>query len=774
MTLIDSLIRLLSDAAKHASSEVAPAAILWSDPKGEWKPLLSLLRERLPQLLTYGEYDLETRTGPSIWLKCVVERTLEDVEIPVELTPIIYLPDVSRQTLRAGNDCPIELQPMVELLYRGTVWTQKSGRDWTVEAMLVSADAMGLDLSRDNVTRRSMIASLTVLATTPIERLQGKHLEAEDFDKLMIGDHPHDLLRWMSDPERCTQELADVGKWVSFSSACNKDYNFDPESDGVIVAGEKLGLKNNSYWEQLWDRFVLAPANYPGLPDLLSRSKPQSQLTYDRETWPTENEKEEEKLRAALLGLADVDPAQAREAIGKLDEQHSLRRSWVWAKLGHAPLAQAMEHLVKVAQRAASHLGGDSPEDMANLYAESGFLVDDAAIRVLAAVKSSADKAAIAAALRSVYLPWISHAADRLQELTGNNRLPTAGEQETVRAEMGQVILFADGLRFDVARRLADSLGERNFRCAQKNRWAALPSVTATAKPAVSPVAEQLDGEGLPNTFVPKIAADGKDVNFTRLQKLLTEEGYQIIGNGELGDPGAKSAKGWCEAGQIDKRGHDLQVDLAGIIEDQVELLADRIAELIAAGWRSVRVITDHGWLLMPGNLPKTDLPHYLASSKWSRCATIKGGSQVSVPTALWHWNTDGEFALAPGVSCFANGNAYAHGGVSLQECLITDMSVEPANATTVSDAQIKEVKWANLKCRVTVEPADPSWSVDIRTKAGAADSSVVTTAKSIDTSGTVALFVDDVDLLESVAVVVVCDASGSVITKHNTTIGGN
>ena len=214
-------------------------------------------------------------------------------------------------------------------------------------------------------------------------------------------------------------------------------------------------------------------------------------------------------------------------------------------------------------------------------------------------------------------------------------------------------------------------------------------------------------------------------------------------------------------------------MELAGIIEEQVELLADRIAELIGAGWRSVRVVTDHGWLLMPGDLPKTDLPHYLANSKWARCATIKGDSQVSVPKAVWHWNKDEEFALAPGVSCFAKGNAYAHGGVSLQECLIADMSVEPANTSVVSDVEIKEVKWANLKCRVTVEPANPDWSVDIRTKPGASDTSVVTSAKSIDTSGTVALFVEDVDLLESVAVIVVCDESGTVITKLNTTIGG-
>ena len=774
MNLIDSMVKHLLSAAKHATSEVAPAAILWADPKGEWMPVIPSLRERLPQLVTYGEYDLETLTGPAIWLKCVVERTLSDVQVPAELVPIIYMPNVSRQNLRAGNDCPIELQPLVELLYRGTVWTQKSGRDWTVEAMLVSSDAMGLDLARDNVTKLSMMAALSVLATTPIERLEGKHLEAEDFDKLMIGDTPHDLLKWMSSPEKCTEEMQTSGKWVSFSSACNNEYKFDPESDGVIVAGERLGLRVNASWEQLWERFKLSPTNYPGLPDLLIRSKPTGQLAYDKETWPTENTNEEDRLRDSLTALADAEPSMAREKINKLEADHGLRRSWVWAKLGQSQLAFALESLVLVVNRTSSYLGGDSAEDMGRLYSESGFLVDDAAIRVLASVKSAADRKAVHGALRSIYLPWIEHSAKRLQELSKATRLPVHTDQETIEAKIGQVVLFADGLRYDVAQRLALTLEERNFRCAQKNRWAALPSVTATAKPAVAPVAQQFEGVGLPNTFVPKIKATDQDATFPRFQKLLKDAGYQIIASGELGDPGAKSAKGWCEAGQIDKRGHELQVELAGIIEDQVELLADRITELIGAGWRSVRVITDHGWLLMPGNLPKTDLPHYLANSKWSRCATIKGNSQVSVPKAVWHWNTDEEFALAPGVSCFAKGNAYAHGGVSLQECLIADMSVEPANTLARSDVAIKEVKWANLKCRVTVEPADPALSVDIRTKPAASDSSVVTSAKQMDTSGTVALFVDDDDLLESVAVVVVCDASGNVITKQNTTIGEN
>jgi hypothetical protein len=67
-----------------------------------------------------------------------VDRALPDANPPEGVVPIFYLPGVSRQDLRAGEDCPRHLQPLVELQYRGRVWHQRNGRDWTIDAFLVS------------------------------------------------------------------------------------------------------------------------------------------------------------------------------------------------------------------------------------------------------------------------------------------------------------------------------------------------------------------------------------------------------------------------------------------------------------------------------------------------------------------------------------------------------------------------------------------------------------------------------------------------------------
>lgn len=42
------------------------------------------------------------------------------------------------------------------------------------------------------------------------------------------------------------------------------------------------------------------------------------------------------------------------------------------------------------------------------------------------------------------------------------------------------------------------------------------------------------------------------------------------------------------------------------------EAIGERIRDLVDAGWKQVRVVTDHGWLLVPGDMPKTELPKYL------------------------------------------------------------------------------------------------------------------------------------------------------------------
>ena len=776
-TLLEAMRASLARAARYNPGDVVgPVAVLWTDADGQWRPVVEQLRGLMPELLTLGEYDAATRTGPAIWLRCVIEPAVRAekfpaLDWPAETVAVIYMPGVSRQVLRAVEECPDGLKPLVELQYRGAVWTQKNGKDWTLRAFLVSEDGgLGLDVAEDRLTAGAMQGALSQLAVTPVARLQGRRLEAEDFDKLMIGDTPRDLLLWLSDPERTRGEW-DQAKWSAFRNRCRQDYGFDPEADGELVGGEKLGQRKDA-WYGVWERFAESPALYPGIPDLLRRAKPK-ELFLERDAWPDEAESMENAVRAALLEVGSMKPAEARARLEALEVEHGVRRGWVWARLGMCPLAGAMEHLAALAARTTTALGGDSAEAMAKLYVESGYLADDAAMRALACVKTAEDTQAVKEAVRCMYLPWLEDTARHFQQCLEVKALPAVAQQGGVEAEAGECIVFVDGLRFDIGQRLVTMTSERQLEVLAGWRWAALPTVTATAKPAASPVVEQLRGGRLEADFCPEMAGSGERLSTDRFRKLLAAAGFQVIGPSEGGDLRAKDARGWTEYGEFDKLGHNLQAKLAARIGDQLELLLERVKALLEAGWKRVRVVTDHGWLLAPGGMPKAPLPKYLAESRWSRCASIKDSSHVEVPVAGWSWNPQERFAHAPGVHCFVAAQEYAHGGVSLQECLVPVLSFAATGAPAGVVVTVSEVQWVGLRCRVRVEPAAEGLLADLRTKPNVPDSSI-TEPKTLDADGKAALLVANDSLEGTMASLVIVDAGGRVVCKEATTVGGD
>src|SRR5271157_1725902 len=97
-TLLEAMRVSLTQAALYNSGDVAaPAAVLWTDADGQWQPVVEQLRGLMPQLLTLGKHSAPTRTGPSIWLRCVVEpsvraATFPDLAWSPDAVPVIYMP----------------------------------------------------------------------------------------------------------------------------------------------------------------------------------------------------------------------------------------------------------------------------------------------------------------------------------------------------------------------------------------------------------------------------------------------------------------------------------------------------------------------------------------------------------------------------------------------------------------------------------------------------------------------------------------------------------
>ena len=105
--------------------------------------------------------------------------------------------------------------------------------------------------------------------------------------------------------------------------------------------------------------------------------------------------------------------------------------------------------------------------------------------------------------------------------------------------------------------------------------------------------------------------------------------------------------------------------------------MVSRIGALLKAGWTEVIVVTDHGWLLLPGGLPKVELKSFLAEHRWGRCAALKSEAQTNALTFKWQWNPAVAIASPPGAGCFRASMEYSHGGVSLQEMVTPVLRVK-------------------------------------------------------------------------------------------------
>jgi hypothetical protein len=767
VSILEILVERLRATADgyHDGAEEAPVVILWTDPEGAWKPVVAQLQGLMPELLMLGDYAPEQKTGPVIWLKCAIAGTVKEVEIPKSVVPILYLPGVARHQLRAADQCPWELQPLVELLYRGTIWTHPNGRDWSLEAFFQSPEGLGLDMATDEKTRESLKAAIAVLAKTPVEQLRKKgRLEAADFDDIIVGDTPRDLLIWIGGPDAVRKEWGEE-RWHAFRSRCRDKYNFDPGKEAPLYAAEKLGRREAEAWRQLWDRFCEAPGIYQGVKGALDRAQPSDVLALDPESWPAENEKQENSLRAALATLEQKAPHAARQELNDLEKEHAPRRSWVWARLEEAPLARSLAHLQQLAEATRTIPAFETPAEWVTWYVEHGWKADAAAIAAQRTLHRSTDEAALYSAIRSVYAPWLEDLARKYQAAVAKHGYVfPAGE--TVAA--GECLLFVDGLRYDVGQDLADRIEKANFSVTRSVRLAALPSVTPSAKPAVSPIAAKCKGAKLPPEFKPN-GPDGSELNANSFNKLLEAAGYQKLKEGELLGPVSASSRGWLETGRIDSRGHDLGAELAAMLPSELERAVALVEALLAAGWKSVKIITDHGWLLMPGGLAKHDLPGFLVDSRWSRCAAIKGQSTPDVQTVPWRWNEAEHVAIAPGAKAFKKGEAYAHGGLTLQEC-VTPILLVGGQAVAGGVVRVAAVRWKRMRCAVELSHGEAGLQAHIERTDTHKPASPV---KEVEADGQVSLLINDEDLVGQPATVIVTDANGRVIAKADTRIGG-
>ena len=187
-------------------------------------------------------------------------------------------------------------------------------------------------------------------------------------------------------------------------------------------------------------------------------------------------------------------PAEAVERILSLEERHGARRDWVWATIGQSPWAGILSPLAKLARLTKTPVGGATLKAAVAAYADSGWQCDRLAMEALAQFKNEADRRVLGRAIRVMYLPWLEESARHFQDLFRKHAAEARKAVGVVKGEKETCLLFVDGLRYDLGVWLTEKLESRSFLVRLSHRLSPLPTVTATAKPAATPISSELKG----------------------------------------------------------------------------------------------------------------------------------------------------------------------------------------------------------------------------------------------------------------------------------------
>jgi len=769
-SIFDKVIQSLKQAAQHNSSiMVKPEVILWPDPDRQWESVIPILQEKISYLLILGHYQPEKKQGPAIWLKCMIAKTLPEATWIESETPIIYLPGLSKQDFKNISTADLSLQPLMEYQYTGTLWLHENGKEWTVPAFVQNAQAgLGVKMVQDNATKDALLAALPSIFQDTEVFYNKTFVDAEFLLATIFPDIISNILKWMAEGDSFMNTLS-AEKRETFINLCRTRYEFEPDYRNIKEIAFKLGSQKNA-WVQVWQYFANSPKKYPKIPELLGLAKPDDLgigiFALPENSWPQTNEDKENQLRNALLHISKIKITEVFKTINQLFQTNINRKETVWHELGYAPLIDSLEHLVEMTKYCTLPFPSANLNELAIFYTKAGYKADKSMRKALAATQSEKDKKAVVSVITFIYRPWLERITQKFQQLIVTDPSPIANQK--FKEETEDFLLFVDAFRYELAVEFYQKLRDSDFDVNLDYKWTALPTLTPTAKPYNSPIADLINSSSNCNEFRPQLN-NGKDLQTAIFRDTLLQKDFHYAASVSTISEGEKT---WMEIGDIDTKGHEEQANMVKRIEELYSSFLETIEDIFSKGVTRIKVVTDHGWLLLPGGLPKTELSKNLTETRWGRCALIKEGASSDLLHLPWRWNPSVFIAYAPGISFFKKNEEYAHGGLSVQECLIPEMHIQNSKKRKYS-GKITSVKWNNLICKIEIEGVEDGSKVDIRTKPTDESTSIVISAeeKKLIKENKCSLMVND-SSEGSATWIILTTPTGIIIDKHMTSVG--
>lgn len=708
------LIQAIESIARYNSrEEIRPNCILWTDGNREWEHLIEYLKLYFPnQILVLGDYEPDKNKGPGIWIRCVLAKMIPEVQLDESKTPIIYIPGFSREQMRAVESCPVELQPLAEYQYRGVFFTHENGRDWTLYSFLTNDKlGVGLRIKEDQQTKQAIKDTFRFLFQLEKTDLEGKILSASDFRNILIPNPEREIIEWLCEGDSFLDNLS-IEERNQLSNFAKENFKMELSNSNLVIA-RQMFLSEKENWKKIWVEFKKNKSQYPNMYDSLVEITPQD-LYVNNLNFPSEIKSADEKIGKEFVAISGLHRKEAEEKILTLYKANEQYSTSIWfdsnAFKNLIILSELKNLIVAIGE---FKISSNDWKELSNSYFSEDYKID---IQVLEILKhtNTLSYNIVSKIVKTFYQPWLETInkifidSIKKEEIGKLNSPILDLENKTIR-------VFVDGLRMDYGRELVNRIEkEKNLKIDIQWRVSSFPSVTVSGKSLVQPLHQSLEGKVNSNEFTP--FWKDKQTLFTKqsMESALVKAQYQELNSPEKPEG---NAKGWIEIGNIDAKGHEHPSELAQRKLEFINEIWLQVSELLRLGWIKIEIVTDHGWLYMPGGLPKVNLPAHAVHTKWSRCAIMKEDIDSNYIKLPWTWNAETFVTYPTTINCFKEGEEYSHGGISLQEIIIPYITIYNSEMenTPVSQFRIVSKKWIGLRLVLRFENALEGYQIGIQ-----------------------------------------------------------
>lgn len=337
---------------------------------------------------------------------------------------------------------------------------------------------------------------------------------------------------------------------------------------------------------------------------------------------------------------------------------------------------------------------------------------------------------AVRARLRRAYLRHLDRTNGAFSDLIHHHgfeslKLPFAGELlPTLRPpKEPAAVLVLDACRYDLGARLAERLnkGEPVRRAEVKTARAPIPSITALGMPfglaeESSTLRVELTNEA-PARWRVTAAGAGGDLTVAGARREWLQRRFKLkahaltdvksILGAPVPSPKDVGKLQFVFGDEFDTQGHEGELRFSGA-EDQIERYTRAIGRLREAGFTTIIVVTDHGFIHWEPESDEVDDPPAGEILWRSRRAIV--GRALKHPTALSSGvpQSDLECCVPRSVNAFRTygGIGFFHGGATLQELVIPVVAVRwPKKAEKVAVVLTPLTEIVSLRPRLELKP---------------------------------------------------------------------